>query len=110
MIIIIVLIVHDIVTVCVLLVHIIIIGDSTDFMVLTSEVRFDSSQTQEVQVRFLMDGIAQEFNESITLELEPLPTMNVPIGEAVFFLNTIDMTIIDGDSEFEYINNDIAQF
>ena len=83
--------------------HIIVIGESSDFMVLTSEVRFDSSQLQEVQVSFLrlMDGIAQEFNDTITLELVPLSMTNlVPSGEAVFFLNTIDMTIIDTDGEF----------
>ena len=89
--------------------HIITVGESPDLMVLTSEVRFDSSQSQEVQVSFLMDGIAQEYNDPITLELEPLPTMNVPSGEAVFFLNTIDMVIIDTDGELEYHDNDIVQ-
>ena len=78
-------------------------------MVLTSEVRV-SPQLQpqgsvEVQVIFCTDGIAQEGNVTVTLELEPLPTTILPTGEAVFFQRTIDMIIIDTDSK--YLSNGV---
>ena len=74
-------------------------GDSPDLMVLTSEVRFihGNSQPSAVNVSFLIDGVAQERNETVTLVLVPLPTTTLPTGEAVFFLNTTDMIIIDTD-------------
>ena len=36
------------------------------------------------------------------MELVPLSTTNLPLGEAIFFMKTINMTIIDTDGEFEY--------
>ena len=81
-----------------------IIGDSPDLKVVPSEVRllFDNPQPSVVvNVSFLTDGIAQEYNETVTLVLVPLPTTNdiIPMGEGVFFLNTTDMIIIDTDGE-----------
>lgn len=67
-------------------------------MVLSSEVRV-SSQPQEIWVIYHTDGIAQEENETVFLELEPLPTTALPMGEAIFFQNTIEMIIIDTDSK-----------
>ena len=74
-------------------------GDLPDLMVLTSEVRFivGDPQPNTVNISFLIDGVAQEDNETVTLVLVPLPTTNLPTGEAVFFLNTTDMIIIDTD-------------
>ena len=77
-----------------------LIGESPDVTVLTSEVRFDSSQPQEVEVIFRTDGIAQEDNDTVTLELVPLSTTSVPSGENIFFLDTIDIIIIDTDGEY----------
>ena len=77
-----------------------LIGESPDVTVLTSEVRFDSSQPQEVKVIFRTDGIAQEDNDTVTLELVPLSTTSVPSGENIFFLDTIDIIIIDTDGEY----------
>ena len=79
----------------------VITGDSSDLMVLTSEVRFnfDDDQPSTVNVSFLMDGVAQEYNETVTLVLVPLTSTNLPTGEAVFFLNTTDMIIIDTDGK-----------
>ena len=71
-------------------------GDSPDLIILTSEVRFNP-QPSTVNISFLIDGIAQEDNETFTLVLVPLPTTILPTGEAVFFLDTIDMIIIDTD-------------
>ena len=70
-------------------------------MVLTSEVRISPQlQPQEVQVIFRTDSIAQEGNDTVTLELEPLPTTNLPTGKAIFFQKTIDMIITDTDSKY----------
>ena len=77
-----------------------LIGESPDVTVLISEVRFDSSQPQEVEVIFRTDGIAQEDNDTVTLELVPLSTTSVPSGENIFFLDTIDIIIIDTDGEY----------
>ena len=73
-------------------------------MVLTSEVRFmfDNPKPSMVNVSFCTDNVAQENNETVNLELEPLPTTNIPTGEAVFFLSTTDMIIIDTDREYEH--------
>ena len=78
---------------------IIITGEPPDLTVLTSEVRFDGSQPQDVKIIFRSDGIAQEYNDTVTLELVPLSKTMLPVGEAVFFLNTTDMIIIDTDGE-----------
>ena len=73
---------------------------SPDIMVLTTEVRINPQlQPQEVEVIFQTDGIAQEGNVTVILELEPLLTTTLPMGEAVFFQKYIDMIIIDTDSE-----------
>ena len=80
--------------------YIIITGEPPDLTVLTSEVRFDGSQPQDVKIIFRSDGIAQEYNDIVTLELVPLSRTMLPVGEAVFFLNTTDMIIIDTDGEY----------
>ena len=71
-------------------------------MIVTNEVRllYDNPQPSMVNVTFTTDDIAQEYNETVTLVLVPLPTTNLPKGEAVFFLNTTDMIIIDTDGEY----------
>ena len=46
-----------------------------------------------------MDAIAQEENETLTLELEPLPSITLPTGSGVFFKSTISLTIIDSDGK-----------
>ena len=80
----------------------ILIGDSSDILVVTSEVRFsfENPQPSMVNISFLIDDIAQEHNETVTLVLVPLPTTNLPQGEGVFFINTTDMIIIDTDGEY----------
>ena len=52
---------------------------------------------QVVQFTFLTDEIAQEANESLTLQLVPTPStlQTMPIGEAVFFKNEISLMIMD---------------
>ena len=77
-------------------------GPSSDLIVLNSEVRFNGLQPSIVNVSFLIDGVAQEYNETVTLVLVPLHTAPLPTGEAVFFLNTTDMIIIDADRKYSY--------
>ena len=43
------------------------------------------------------DSIAQENNETFTLELVHRAGTNIPTGDGVFFRNTVDVTIIDTD-------------
>ena len=59
-----------------------------------------------VEVTFLADGITQEGNdESLTLHLIPTPStlQTIPIGEAVFFKNVINLTIVDADGKCNLI-------
>ena len=52
-----------------------------------------------VNITFLSDGIIREGNESLTLYLNPTPsTLHAfPTGEAVFFKNAVNLTIMDAD-------------
>ena len=48
---------------------------------------------------FRVDAIAQEANETLSLELVPTATTTLPTGDAVFFQHTLTMNIIDSDSK-----------
>ena len=54
-----------------------------------------------VNIMFLTDGNTREGNESLTLYLIPTPSTlrNIPAGEAVFFKNAVNLTIMDADSK-----------
>ena len=54
---------------------------------------------QGLFVTFLEDGIAQESNETFTINLEPTFSSleSLPSGEAVFFMRSVQMTIVDID-------------
>ena len=69
-----------------------------------------SLETTRIQVRpmgeqmfvvltFLADEVAEEVNESLTLELVPTPAtlQIIPIGEGVFFKHEIPLIIMDND-------------
>ena len=62
------------------------------------------SDPRVVEVTFLADGVTQEGNESLTLHLIPTPStlQTIPTGEAVFFKNAINLTIVDADSKCEH--------
>ena len=66
------------------------------------EVRtlFHSSYPTSVVVTFRVDGVAQELNETVILELVPSGAVNVPTGEGIFFRRTIEIIIMDSDSRF----------
>ena len=52
---------------------------------------------QVVQFTFLTDEVSQESNESLTLQLVPTPStlQTMPIGEAVFFKNEINLIVMN---------------
>ena len=53
---------------------------------------------EDIRVSFHTDAIAQEGNETLTLELVTTPGTNAPpSGNGVFFRNRITMTIVDND-------------
>ena len=70
-----------------------------DFMISTGEIRisYENPDPEVVAVNFHVDNVAQEGNETFTMELMPSSTTTVPTGESIYFLKTIDMTIIDSD-------------
>ena len=60
---------------------------------------FQSPTPSDVTFIFRSDSIAQEENETLTLELHPLPSITLPTGRNVFFKNTSKLTIIDSDGK-----------
>ena len=61
---------------------------------------FESSTPDEVVATFRVDSIALEPDETFSLELVPLNGVTLPSGDGVFFVNVMNVTIIDHDSEF----------
>lgn len=68
---------------------------TNDFQVTPSTVTFTTTTTAIVEVNFIMDGIALEPNETVSLRF--LPTVN-PFFQEVL-LDTIELTITDVDSK-----------
>ena len=81
-----------------------VIEDGMDYAVNTTEVRFLFSRPtpQTIMVNFLVDSIAQEMNEtlSLTLQLDPTSAISESSSTEVYFQNVIQLTIIDNDSKF----------
>ena len=77
-------------------------GVSFDYTVNTNQVRalFNRpTPPDNVVFTFRIDAIAQEPNETLFLELVPTATTTLPSGDAVFFRNTLNISIIDSDSK-----------
>ena len=70
-----------------------------DYTIGTSRVRILAGSTtpDNVIVTFRVDTIAQEPDETLSLQLVPL--IPGPTGDAIFFRDSITLTIIDSDSE-----------
>ena len=72
------------------------------------QVQPDSNQTEFVVFTFGADEVAEEVNESLTLQLVPTPAaltaQTILTGEGVFFKQEINLTIIDADREFITVN------
>ena len=54
---------------------------------------------QNVQFEFYSDSVAQERNETFTLQLKVAG--GLPTGAGVFFVNKMDMIILDSDSKID---------
>ena len=54
-----------------------------------------------VSITLIADGIVNEPSETFLLKLEPKPftLQTIPRGEAVFFRNVLNLTILDGKPE-----------
>ena len=73
-------------------------GSQFDYTVNTVRVSaLTNRQIVYVAVTFRVDAIAQESNETFTLTLNPLVQLNS--SEGLFFLNTIQVVIVDSDSK-----------
>ena len=73
-------------------------GVAFDYTLTTTTARADEDGTpRSVSFIFRADSIAQEPDETLTLRLDAAPGTTIPSGDGVFFQDTIDMTIIDGD-------------
>ena len=74
-----------------------------DYTVGTSLVRILAGSTtpENVIITFRVDGIAQEPDETLSLQL--LPLTSGPMGDAIFFRDLITLTIIDSDSELTFV-------
>ena len=57
---------------------------------------------QDLFVTFVEDRVAQETNETFIVTLEPtFSTLErLPSGEAVFFIRSVEVTILDSDSKY----------
>ena len=65
---------------------------------------------RDVTFQFRTDSIAQEPNETFSLELQPGSGVVIPTEEGVFFLNVVNMTIIDGDGKRGVESMDMIYF
>ena len=77
-------------------------GPGFDYTVNTNFIRVIASAPDRVEnVVFILrtDSIAQENNETYTLELVHRGGTNIPTGDGVFFRNTVEVTIIDDDGK-----------
>lgn len=74
-----------------------------DYTVNTAEVTATYNQlnppSNKVMFSFRVDKIAQEPNETLTVNLTPLKTTTLPTGNGVFFQSSIEMVIVDSDSK-----------
>ena len=52
-----------------------------------------------VVLYFKVDNVAQEMNETLTLNLTPISGIDLPTGNGVFFRSNITIIITDNDSK-----------
>ena len=76
-------------------------GCGFDYTVNTVRARIlfqPPDQFDNVVFTFRVDTIVQEVNETLDLQLVPVPGVSLPSSDS-FFRNTLNMTIIDSDSK-----------
>lgn len=71
------------------------VSESSDFYLASTSIRVTPTTPAIVNITFTRDNIALEPNETVRLRF--IPTLIPELGE--FLLDTIDITIIDTDSE-----------
>ena len=82
-------------------------GSSFDYMLQTFTVRalfFRPVPPDDVVLTFRVDAIAQESNETLSLELVPTSTTTLPTEGAIYYRRFLDITITDSDSKI-LLNN-----
>ena len=79
------------------------IARDQDYMLVTSQIRlFPSIPLSDIRFTFINDAIGQENNETFQLRFNTIPsTANGQIIEEPLAVHdTLNATILDGDSEF----------
>ena len=74
--------------------------EGSDFTVHTDSVRMNSTTPVGVDVTFQVDSVALEWDESVSLSLVKSGAAYPPTEKGVFFINTINVTIVDSTGEF----------
>jgi hypothetical protein len=81
-------------------IHIVGEGSQFDYTVDTLRVRaLANGRTDNVVLTLCVDAVAQEPNETFNLTLNPLNASAPTPREGLFFLNTIEVTIMDSDGK-----------
>ena len=74
-----------------------------DYAVNTSQVIASNEASDppgDVKFTFNLDGVVLEQNETFSLELVSTDSNQLPRGDFVYFLNTLNLTIIDNDRKY----------
>lgn len=76
-------------------------GAGYDYIVSSSTaiVLHARQEPDYVQFIFRSDSIAQEPNETFTLRLDVFAGFTLPTGDGVFFMDEINVVILDSDSK-----------
>ena len=76
--------------------------EGTDFTLHTRSVTIDFNRSAPVgvDVSFLVDSIALEWEESVSLSLVQSGEAPPPTGTGFVFINTVNLTIVDSTGEF----------
>ena len=89
-----------------LLVSNFIIAQEQDYTLVSTMVTVLFTQrSSSVEVKFQSDNVALEPDETFELELVQSPSITLPAGEGVFFVNRIQMTIKDNDRKLAKLFN-----
>ena len=74
-------------------------GMDNDYSVDTMEVKVENERENAVEFRFHSDSVAQERNETFTLQLAVAEGSTLPDGDGVFFVDEMNMVIVDIDGK-----------
>ena len=86
-------------------------GANFDYTINTNQVRAlfrRPTPPDNVVFTFRVDAIAQETDESLSLQLVPTAQTTLPSGDGVFFRDTLSMMIVDSDSKSSIFDIELA--